>query len=71
MAFFEGKEMTGGYGGPDIITSCSLNVNRGEIVGNTPKLIPSDWKYQVNKIATMVPKDIMSPVAKFANLKIP
>ena len=32
MAFFEGKEMTGGYGGPDIITSCSLNVNRGEIV---------------------------------------
>jgi len=32
MAFFEGKEMTGGYGGLDIITSCSLNVNRGEIV---------------------------------------
>ena len=32
MAFFEGKKMTGGYGGPDIITSCSLNVNRGEIV---------------------------------------
>ena len=30
MAFFEGKEMTGGYGGPDIITSCSLTVNRGE-----------------------------------------
>ena len=24
MAFFEGKQMTGGYGGPDIITSCSL-----------------------------------------------
>ena len=24
--------MTGGYGGPDIITSCSVNVNRGEIV---------------------------------------
>jgi branched-chain amino acid transport system ATP-binding protein len=24
--------MTGGYGGPDIITSCSLNVNKGEIV---------------------------------------
>jgi hypothetical protein len=40
-------------------------------VGNTPKLIPSDWKYQVNNIATIVPKDIMSPVAKFANLKIP
>ncbi len=32
MAFFEGKEMTGGYGGPDIITSCSVNVNKGEIV---------------------------------------
>ena len=33
MAFFEGNRMTAGYGsGPDIITSCSLNVNRGEIV---------------------------------------
>jgi len=32
MAFFKGKEMTGGYGGPDIITSCSIDVNRGEIV---------------------------------------
>jgi len=32
MAFFEGKEMTGGYGGPDIITSCTVNVNKGEIV---------------------------------------
>ena len=33
MAFFEGKEMTGGYGnGPDIINSCSVDVNRGEIV---------------------------------------
>ena len=33
MAFFEGKQMTGGYGnGADIITSCSINVNRGEIV---------------------------------------
>jgi branched-chain amino acid transport system ATP-binding protein len=33
MAFFEGKEMTGGYGaGPDIITSCSVNVDKGEIV---------------------------------------
>ena len=32
MAFFEGKKMTGGYGGPDIITSCTVNVNRGEIV---------------------------------------
>ena len=33
MAFFEGVKMTGGYGnGPDIIISCSVNVNRGEIV---------------------------------------
>ena len=24
--------MTGGYGGPDIINSCSINVNKGEIV---------------------------------------
>ena len=33
MAFFEGIKMTGGYGkGPDIINSCSLNVERGEIV---------------------------------------
>ena len=32
MAFFEGKKMTGGYGGPDIITSCIVDVNRGEIV---------------------------------------
>ena len=32
MAFFEGKEMTGGYGGPDIITSWSIDVDRGEIV---------------------------------------
>ena len=32
MAFFEGKKMTGGYGGPDIITSCTVDVNRGEIV---------------------------------------
>ena len=32
MAFFEGKQMTGGYGGPDIISSCSVDVNRGEIV---------------------------------------
>jgi branched-chain amino acid transport system ATP-binding protein len=32
MPFFEGKEMTGGYGGPDIITSCTIDVNRGEIV---------------------------------------
>jgi len=33
MAFFEGVKMTGGYGsGPDIISSCSVNVNQGEIV---------------------------------------
>ena len=32
MSFFEGKGMTGGYGGPDIITSCTVDVNRGEIV---------------------------------------
>ena len=33
MAFFEGNMMTGGYGdGPDIINSCSINVNKGEIV---------------------------------------
>ena len=33
MAFFEGLKMTGGYGtGPDIISSCSVDVNRGEIV---------------------------------------
>ena len=33
MAFFEGNKMTGGYGnGPDIISSCSVSVNQGEIV---------------------------------------
>tara|TARA_B100000953_G_scaffold116449_1_gene95874 strand:- start:254 stop:961 length:708 start_codon:yes stop_codon:yes gene_type:complete len=33
MAFFEGNKMTAGYGnGPDIISTCSINVNRGEIV---------------------------------------
>ena len=33
MAFFEGNNMTGGYGnGPDIIHSCSVTVDRGEIV---------------------------------------
>ena len=33
MAFFEGKQMTAGYGdGPDIISSCSISANRGEIV---------------------------------------
>jgi len=33
MAFFEGIKMTAGYGdGPDIINSCNINANRGEIV---------------------------------------
>ena len=33
MAFFEGNKMTAGYSdGPDIIASCSINVNKGEIV---------------------------------------
>ena len=32
MPFFSGEKMTGGYGGADIITSCTINVNRGEIV---------------------------------------
>ena len=33
MAFYEGNSMTGGYGnGPDIISSCTVNVNKGEIV---------------------------------------
>ena len=33
MVFFEGSKMTAGYGnGPDIISSCTINVNRGEIV---------------------------------------
>ncbi len=33
MAFFEGKNLTASYeNGPDIISSCNLNVNKGEIV---------------------------------------
>ena len=33
MAYFEGENMTAGYGnGPDIINSCSVKVERGEIV---------------------------------------
>ncbi len=33
MAFFEGNKMTAGYGdGPNIINSCSISVNRGEVV---------------------------------------
>ena len=32
MPFFSGEKMTGGYGGADIINSCTINVDRGEIV---------------------------------------
>jgi len=32
VAYFEGKNLTAGYGGVDIINSCSLEVNKGEIV---------------------------------------
>ena len=32
MPYFSGEKMTGGYGGSDIINSCSINVNKGEIV---------------------------------------
>ena len=32
MTFFTGENMTGGYGGADIINSCTITVNRGEIV---------------------------------------
>ena len=32
MSYFSGEKMTGGYGGADIINSCSINVNKGEIV---------------------------------------
>jgi len=33
MPFFEGNKMTAGYGdGPDIISSCTINVDKGEIV---------------------------------------
>ena len=33
MAFFEGNQMTAGYAkGADIISSCTINVNKGEIV---------------------------------------
>ncbi len=33
MAFFEGNQMTAGYGnGPDIISSCTIKVNKSEIV---------------------------------------
>ena len=33
MSFFEGNQMTAGYGnGPNIISSCTIKVNKGEIV---------------------------------------
>jgi len=32
MPFFSGEKMTGGYGGADIIHSCTISVDRGEIV---------------------------------------
>jgi branched-chain amino acid transport system ATP-binding protein len=32
MHFFSGENMTGGYGGADIINSCTINVNKKEIV---------------------------------------
>ena len=32
MTFFSGENMTGGYGGADIISSCTITVNKGEIV---------------------------------------
>jgi len=32
MAYLIGKNMTCGYGGADILTDCSINVNKGEIV---------------------------------------
>ena len=45
MAFFEGNNMTGGYGnGPDIISSCSVKVERGEIVS----ILGPKWSWKVN-----------------------
>ena len=32
MSFFSGENMTGGYGGADIFSSCTISVDRGEIV---------------------------------------
>jgi len=32
VPFFSGEKMTGGYGGADIINSCTIDVNKGEIV---------------------------------------
>ena len=32
MTYLTGKNMTGGYGGADILTDCTISVNKGEIV---------------------------------------
>ena len=32
MSYFSGEKMTGRYGGPDIINSCTIRVDKGEIV---------------------------------------
>ena len=32
MTFFSGENMTGGYGGADIIKHCNINVRQSEIV---------------------------------------
>jgi len=32
MAYLTGNNMTGGYGGADILTDCTISVNKGEIV---------------------------------------
>ena len=65
MAYFIGEKMTGGYGGPDIITSCTVDVNKGEIVAilgpngagksTTMKMItgfikPSNGNIKINNI---------------------
>ena len=55
---------------PKIINIIAKGIAKSA-VGKTPRLIPKDCKYQVNRIVNIVPKDIMSPVAKFANRKIP
>ena len=31
MSFLEGKNLTGGYGGPDILMGCNLSVDKGQI----------------------------------------
>ena len=31
MPFFSGEKMTGGYGGADIISSCTIDVNKGDV----------------------------------------